>query len=465
MAQAVKLRTEDVLHELAEPLRGELVQPGDASYDEVRKLYNGMIDKRPALIARCRDVADVISAVNFGREHELDVAVRGGGHNGPGLGSVDDGLVIDLSVMRGVRVDAEARTAQVAGGALLGDLDHAAHAFGLATPAGIISTTGVGGLTLGGGLGHLTRRHGLTIDNLLSADVVLADGSFVTASEEREEDLFWALRGGGGNFGVVTSFTFALHPVRTVVAGPMFWELDDAPAVMRAYREFLPGAPEELNGFFAFLTVPPVPPFPEHLHGHKVCGVVWCHAGAPEDLDGLLAPMRAVGTVVLDGLMPMPYPAIQSAFDALYPAGDQWYWRADHVKELPDEAIERHVEFARALPTPQSTMHLYPIDGAVHRVGPDETAWRYRDATWAEVIVGVDPDPARAGDLRDWAVGYWEAVHPYSMGGAYVNMMMEEGDDRVRAAYGDNYDRLARVKATYDPANLFHVNQNIRPAP
>ena len=465
MAQAVKLRPEDVQQELATPLRGELIQRGDPGYDDARRLYNGMIDRRPALIARSRDVADVISAVNFGREHGLDIAVRGGAHNGPGLGSVDDGLVIDLSPMQGVRVDPDARTAQVAGGALLGDLDHAAHAFGLATPAGIISTTGVGGLTLGGGLGHLTRKHGLTIDNLLSADVVLADGSFVTASAEREEDLFWALRGGGGNFGVVTSFTYALHPVHTVVAGPMFWELEDAPEVMRAYREFLPQAPEELNGFFAFLTVPPAPPFPEHLHGRKVCGVVWCHTGAPEDLDGLLAPMRAVGSVLLYGVAPMPYPVIQSAFDALYPAGDQWYWRADHVKELPDESIERHLEFARALPTPQSTMHLYPIDGAVQRVGASETAWSYRDATWAEVIVGVDPDPARAGELRDWTVAYWEAVHPYSMGGAYVNMMMEEGDDRVRAAYGDNYDRLARVKAAYDPANLFHVNQNIRPAP
>jgi hypothetical protein len=244
----------------------------------------------------------------------------------------------------------------------------------------------------------------------LSVDVVLADGSFVTASADREEDLFWAVREGGGNFGVVTSFTFALHPVHTVVAGPTFWELDDAAEVMRAYREFLPQAPEELNGFFAFLTVPPAPPFPDHLHGHKVCGVIWCHAGAPEALEALLAPMRAIGSVVLDGLMPMPYPVIQSAFDALYPPGDQWYWRADHVKELPDEAIEKHVEFAHALPTPQSTMHLYPIDGAVHRVGPDEPAWRYRDATWAEVIVGVDPDPARAGDLRDWTVAYWEAV-------------------------------------------------------
>jgi FAD/FMN-containing dehydrogenase len=464
MAHAVELRPEDVLHELDEPLLGELIQPGDAGYEEARKVYNGMIDRRPRLIARCHDAADVMSAVNFGRAHGLDVAVRGGGHNGPGLGTVDDGLVIDLSPMRAVRVDAEARVAQVGGGALLSDLDHATHAFGLAAPGGIVSTTGVGGLTLLGGVGHLTRKCGLSLDNLLDVDVVLADGSFVTASESHHEDLFWAVRGGGGNFGVVTSFSFRLHPVHTVVAGPTLWDLDDAAEVMRFYRDFIREAPEELNGFFAFLTVPPAPPFPERLHMRKMCGIVWCYVGAAEALEELMAPVRAVGTLALDGLMPMPFPYWQSAFDALYPPGHQWYWRADNVTEIPDEAIERHIEHGARMPTMQSTMHMYPINGAAHRVGPDETAWAYRDANWVQVIVGVDPDPARADELRSWCVDYWEALHPYSAGGGYLNMNMEEGEDRVRAAYRENYDRLARIKARYDPDNLFHVNQNIRPA-
>ena len=450
--------------EFAAACRAGLIRPEDALYEETRKLYNAMIDKRPALIARCADVADVIAAVNFGRTSGLDIAIRGGGHNGAGLASVDAGLMIDLTPMRGVRVDPETRTAYVAGGALLGDVDHATHAFGLAVPAGIIGTTGVAGLTLGGGLGHLTRKYGLTIDNLIEVDVVLADGTFVTANDGKNDDLFWAVRGGGGNFGVITSFTFRLNPVSTVIAGPTLWPLDRSAEILHWYREFIPAQPDELNGFFAFLTVPPAPPFPEELHMQKMCGVVWCYCGTdPDEADELLAPVRDLDPT-LYGIMPMPLPMLQGAFDALYPPGDQWYWRADFVKEIPDEAVERHAEFGEKLPTWKSTMHLYPIDGAASRVKNDATPWAYRDARWAQTIVGVDPDPANAGPIRDWTIAYWDALHPYSMGGAYVNMMMEEGQERVQATYGKNYDRLVKIKAKYDPDNLFHVNQNIRPA-
>jgi FAD/FMN-containing dehydrogenase len=445
-------------------LRGQLIQPHDADYDTARKVYNAMIDRRPALIARCANVADVMRSVSFAREAGIPLAVRGGGHSGAGLGTCDGGLVIDLSVMRGVRVDPPARTVRVEGGATLGDVDHATHAFGLATPAGIISTTGVGGLTLGGGIGHLTRKYGLTIDNLLEVDIVLADGASVTANAEQHHDLFWAVRGGGGNFGVVTSFLFRLHPVGHVVAGPTLYPLEQASAVMRWYREFLPQAPEDLNGFFAFLTVPPAPPFPEALHLKRMCGIVWCYCGPADRADDVLKPAREFGPPALYGVQSMPYPVLQSAFDGLYPPGLQWYWRADFVNELGDEAIAVNKRFGAELPTLQSTMHLYPIDGAVHRAGRGATAFSYREAQWAQVIVGVSPDPSDGGRIRDWAVGYWEALHPYSAGGAYVNFMMEEGQERVRATYRDNYDRLAKVKRKYDPGNLFHINQNVVPA-
>jgi FAD/FMN-containing dehydrogenase len=447
---------------LATALRGTLTTPGDPDYDERRALYNAMIDKRPALIARCTDAADVIAAIGHARSERLPLAVRGGGHNGGGLGSVDDGLVIDLSGMRGVLVDPASRVARVLGGSLLGDVDHAAHGFGLATPSGIISTTGVGGITLGGGIGHLTRGYGLSIDNLIGADVVLADGRMVRASEDENADLFWALRGGGGNFGVVVSFSFALHPVSDVLAGPTVWPVEMTPVVMRAYDEFMKTAPDIVGAFFLFLEVPPAPPFPEALHGQKMCGIVWC-VSDPEATD-VFDDMLNVAPPALHAVGRMPFPMLNSFFDGLYPPGHQWYWRADFVKDLPDEAIARHLENAEKLPTMQSSMHLYPIDGAAGRVGPDDTAWAYRDARYAQVIVGVDPDPANAGMIRDWTVNYWEDLHPHSMGGAYVNFMMDEGDERVRATYRDHYDRLAAVKATYDPDNLFRVNQNIRPA-
>jgi FAD/FMN-containing dehydrogenase len=445
-------------------LHGSVTRQGDADYDEVRSLYNAMIDRRPALIARVADVDDVVTAVDYGRESGLEIAIRGGGHNGAGLGSVDGGLMIDLSALRSVEVDAANRTARIAGGALFADVDAATNEHGLATPGGIISTTGAGGLMLGGGIGHLTRKAGLSIDNILGAEVVLADGSVVTADESQNEDLYWAIRGGGGNFGVVTSITAKLHPIDTVVGGPMLFSLDNAADLLAWYREFILKAPEELGGFFAFLSVPPAPPFPEELHLQKVAGVIWCWTGPAEEADEVLAEARSQPGLLLDGVQPMPFPALQSAFDPVFPPGDQWYWRADFVEEIPDEAIDRHVEFARTLPSWKSTMHLYPLDGAAQRVGATDTPWGYRNANWGQVIVGVDPDPANAAKISAWAIAYHEALHPFSAGGAYVNMMMDEGQERVKASYGQNYDRLVKIKAKYDPDNVFHVNQNIKPS-
>jgi FAD/FMN-containing dehydrogenase len=445
--------------------RGRLIGPGDGDYEEARAVYNAMIDKRPALIARCADADDVATAVGFARNHGLLLAVRGGGHNGAGLGTCDDGVVIDLSLLKDVEVDPGNKTVRVGGGCVWSEVDAATNEHGLATPSGIISTTGVGGLTLGGGLGHLTRKFGLTIDNLLEAELVLASGERVRASSAENPDLFWAIRGGGGNFGVVTSFTFRLHEVGTVIGGPTFWPVEQGAEILSAYREFLPSAPRELNGFFAFHTVPPGPPFPEEIHMRKVCGVVWCYVGAEQDAAAAMAPLLdAVPAPLMHGVAPMPHPMLQGAFDALYPKGEQWYWRADFVNEIPDEAVAIHQRFAEAMPTLKSTMHMYPIDGAAHDVGSSDTPWSYREANWGSVFAGVDPDPANVGAVRKWSIDYSEALHPYSAGGAYVNMMMDEGQERVRASYRDNYDRLARIKAQYDPENLFRVNQNIQPA-
>jgi len=456
----------DVAHvdAFAQKLNGGVTRPDDSDYDEVRTLYNAMIDKRPALIVRCADRDDVVAAVNFGREEGLDIAIRCGGHNGPGLGSVDDGLVIDLSGLKSVSVDPDSATATIGGGCLVGDVDAATHEHGMAAPAGIISTTGASGLMLGGGIGHLSRKAGLSIDNILGAEVVLADGSVVNANESENDDLYWAIRGGGGNFGVVTQLKLRLHPVSTVVAGPMFWDLDNTADILRWYREFILNAPEDLNGFFAFASVPPAPMFPEELHLQKVAAVVWCWTGPEDGAADAFAEARSQPGLLLDGVQPMPLPTLNSAFDDLYPAGDQWYWRADFVESIPDEAVEKHAEFGAKMPTWKCTMHLYPIDGAAHRAGPTDTPWGYRNANWGSVFAGVDPDPANVEAISAWSKDYYEALHPFSAGGAYVNMMMEEGQDRIEAAYGENYARLARTKAEYDPDNLFHVNQNIKPA-
>jgi hypothetical protein len=451
-----------LIDELRAALRGPVLVPGDPAYDEVAPVHNGSITSRPQVIARCVDTADVMAVMSMVRGLDgIDVAVRGGGHNGAGLGT-SDGLVLDLGLLAGIRIDPEARIAHVGGGATIAALDHAAAAFGLATPAGIIGTTGVGGLTLGGGHGHLTRRYGLTIDNLLGADVVLADGSFVRADAGREPDLFWALRGGGGNFGIVTEFSFRLHPVGIVAAGPILFPIERTAEILSWYREFLPTLPREMGAFFATMSVPPADPFPAELHLKKVCGVAWCWAGKSGGADQHLAEARAMNPV-LDGVAEMPYPMWNGAFDGLYGPGDQWYWRGDFVREVPDEAIAVHADFGARLPSWKSTMHLYSIDGAAHDVGPDETAWAYRDATYSTVIAGVDPDPASLPALRDWCVDYWDAQHPYSAGGGYVNFMMAEGQERVKATYGNHYQRLAAIKAAYDPDNLFRVNQNIEP--
>ena len=445
-------------------LRGRLIEPQDVDYETSRKVYNGMIDKRPGMIARCVDEADVIAAVNYARESNLLVAIRGGGHNGAGLGMCDGGLVIDLSLMKGTHVDPVARTVQVQGGCTLGDVDHATHAIGMAVPMGIQSTTGIAGLTLGGGVGHLSRQCGLTIDNLLEADVVLASGEFVKASAREHPDLFWALRGGGGNFGVVTSFLFRTHPISTVYAGPMLWELGEAKEVMQWYHEFIRSAPDEINGFFAFLAVPPGPPFPAHLHLKNMCGVVWCYTGSMEEAEKAFEPIRGFKNPALDLVGPLPVPALQSMFDALYPPGLQWYWKGDYVKDLPDEAIDLHIKHGSKLPNMLSTMHLYPINGTAGRVDKAATAWSYRDATYAMVIAGIDSESDNRDTITKWAKNYWRALHPYSAGGSYINFMMEEGEDRVKATYGDNYQRLVEVKTKYDPHNLFRVNQNIMPS-
>ena len=464
MEQKTGMVAEEKISHLKQSLRGRLIQPHDDDYHTARKVYNGMIDKSPLLIAKCAGIADVITSVNFARENKMLTAVRSGGHNGGGLGICDGGLVIDVAEMKGIHIDPIAKTAWVEAGCTLGDVDHATHAFGLATPSGIFSTTGIGGITLGGGLGHLTRHYGLAIDNLLEANVVLADGSFIKANATNNVDLFWALRGGGGNFGVVTSFVFKLHPLSIVYGGPMFWELDEAEDVLRWYQDIIKNAPDELNGFFAFLSVPPVPPFPGHLHSKKMCGIVWCYSGNMEEAENVFEPIRNFRKPALDFVGPLPVPIINSLFDALMPPGLNWYWKADFVNELNDEAIAQHLKYGPDMPTMLSTMHLYPINGAASRISNETTAWNFRGATWAMVIAGIDPDPANNGKITNWAKNYWEALHPYSAGGAYVNFMMEEGEDRVKATYGDNYEKLAAIKTKYDPNNLFRVNQNIKPA-
>lgn len=452
----------DAIDTFLTKVRGDLIQSDDPQFEEARSLYNGMIDKHPQFIMKCNNVADVIESVNFAKENSVDLAIRSGGHNGPGLASVDNGFVIDLSSMKGIWVDPENRTAKVEAGCTWGDVDHATHAFGLATVSGVISTTGVGGLTLGGGHGYLTRKYGLTIDNLTGADVVLADGSFVHASENEHPDLFWALRGGGGNFGVVTSFEFKLHPVKNVVGGPMFWPIDKLEKTMKWYREWLLKLPDDVYAFYLVAEVPPADPFPKEIHGEKVCGLLWCYTGTEDQFDDFANQARDVAEPLFEFTGSMPYPALQSLFDDLYPAGMHWYWKGDFVSEINDEAVEIHKKFG-SVPTMHSTMHLYPVNGAAHRPSNGDTAWDKRDATWSMVIAGVDPEPKNAETITKWAKEYWEALHPYTMKGAYINFMMEEGDDRIKATYGENYGKLRKVKSKYDPDNLFHINQNIKP--
>jgi len=460
--KAIKDLDSTIIDSFKSQLRGKMVMPADAVYNKTRKVYNGMIDKRPGMFVMCVDVADVIASVNFARENNVLVAIRGGGHNGGGLGLCDEGMVIDLSGIKFIRVDTSDNTVRVGGGNLWGEVDHATHPFGLAVPAGIISTTGVGGLTLGGGVGHLSRKYGLTIDNLLEADMVLADGTFVTVNAKQNTDLFWAIRGGGGNFGIVTSFKFQAHPVKNVFGGPTLWPIEKTEEIMAWYHDFITHAPDELNGFIATMIIPG-PPFPEFLHHKQFCGIVWCYTGDMAKAKEAFKPILAQNPI-FEHVGEMPYPSIQTLFDGLMPPGMQWYWRADFFNELGAEVSAQHLKYGSNIPTPLSQMHLYPISGAASRVGKEETPWAYRDAKYTGVIVGVDPDPANAAKITKWCKAYWEALHDYSSGGAYSNFMMDEGQERVKASYRHNYDRLSQIKKQYDPNNFFKVNQNIKPS-
>jgi FAD/FMN-containing dehydrogenase len=451
------------IDKLREQVRGDVITAEDERYESARKVNNAMIDKRPEVVVRPVNAGDVIAAVNFAREGRLDLAIRGGGHSVPGFGTCDGGLVIDLSRMRAVRVNPEKQTARAEGGATWGDFNAATNAFGLATTGGIISTTGVAGLTLGGGIGYLARGFGLSCDNLISADVVTADGKFLIASDKENEDLFWALRGGSGNFGVVTSLEFKLHPVKDIYGGPMFFELKHVPDILAWYRDYIKTAPEEIGGFPAFQIAPPLPFIPEKRHGDTFMALVACWAGPVEKGERALKPWHDVAPVVAEFVGAMPYPALNSAFDGLAPPGLQHYWKANFVKELTNEAIEAHAEHGPKIPVVNSTMHIYPINGACHQVASDQTAFAYRDANFATVIAGMWPDPAQNTANIKWVKDYYDATAPHSESGGYINFMAEDDQSRIKDNYKGNYKRLVDVKRKYDGDNLFHVNQNIKP--
>ena len=452
------------LDELRAQVRGDVISTEDEGYEEARKVFNAMIDRRPAVVVRVANAGDVMSAVNFARENSLDLSVRGGGHSVPGFGTNDGGLVIDFSGMRGVRVDPATATARAEGGATWGDFNAATYPFGLATTGGVVSTTGVAGLTLGGGIGYLTRGFGLSLDNLISADVVTADGRFLIASERENEDLFWALRGGSGNFGVVTSFEFRLHPVKDIYGGPMFFELSEVGNILRFYREYIADAPEQMGVFPAFQIAPPLPFIPEDRHGDTLIAMVACWAGPLKEGEKALKPFHDVAPVVAEHVGPMPYPALNSAFDGLYPPGQlQHYWKASFVKELTDDAITAHEAHGPDIPTVNSAVHIYPINGAAGRVASDATAFVYRDANFATVIAGMWPDPKENEANTKWVRDYYDATAPHSEEGGYINFMSGDDQGRIRANYKGNYDRLVQIKRTYDPDNLFHLNQNIKP--
>jgi FAD/FMN-containing dehydrogenase len=449
--------------ELLEQVRGEVLTARSPGYDAARAVHNAMYDRRPLAIVRPVDVADVRTAVRAAADAGLDLAVRAGGHSVPGYGTVDDGIVIDLRAMKGIRILPDTHVAQVGAGCTWGDFDHAAGDVGLATTGGIISTTGVAGLTLGGGIGYLARAHGLSCDNLRSADVVLADGTAVTASANSHPDLYWALRGGGGNFGVVTSMEFDLHPVDTIYGGPLFFELDAAEDILRTYREWIVDAPRQMGAFPAFQIAPPLPFIPQHRHGDPLTLLVTCFNGPDDHAEKLLSAFRDIADPVAEHVERMPYTALNSAFDALLPPGLQHYWKANFVDELTDEAIAAHLEHGPNVPALQSTMHLYPINGAVHDTASTDTAFAHRDATFAPVIAGMWPDPADNTDNIRWVRDYYNATAPHSNQGGYINFMADDDNDRIHANYNENYDRLVAIKRQYDPDNLFHLNQNIRP--
>jgi FAD/FMN-containing dehydrogenase len=456
--------SQPTIDQLREQVRATVITADDPDYDQARAVHNGMFDRRPKAVIRAEQVADVIGAVNFARDGGLDLSVRGGGHSAPGFGTNDGGVVIDLSPMRHVQVDPRRRTARAGGGATWGDFNYATHAYGLATTGGIISTTGVGGLTLGGGIGYLARGHGLTIDNLISAEVVTADGQVRMASKDDNADLFWALRGGGGNFGVVTSFEFQLHPVAQVYAGIFLYELDSAGDVLRFFREFIPEAPEFYGAFPAFQIAPPLEFIPADRVGDTFCAAVVHWSGPLDQGEKAMKPFRELAPVVAEMVGAMPYPALNMAFDPLFPKGIRSYWKGNFVTELTDAAIEEHLRHGPKVPEVSATMHLYPINGACHRVSADETAFAYRDATFATVIVAAWHDPAVDSERIRWVREYYDATKPHSEAGGYVNFMADDDGARVMDNYKGNYQRLAEIKRAYDPGNLFRLNQNIPPA-
>jgi FAD/FMN-containing dehydrogenase len=452
------------IEELRDRARGEVIVPGDDGYEAACKVYNGMIDCHPAAVVRCVDAGDVMATVDYARDTGVDLSVRGGTHGVPGFGTNDGGVVIDLSPMKGIRVDPLAQTARAEGGCTWGDFDHATHAFGLATTGGIISTTGIAGLTLGGGIGYLDRGFGLSIDNLISADVVTADGRFLVASNKENEDLFWGIRGGGGNFGVVTSFEYQLHPVKDIFAGVFFYPLDHTRDVLEFYRSYIETAPEEMGTFPGFQIAPPLPFIPENHHGNTFIIMVACWAGPLDQGEKALERIRNAAPTVAEMVSPMPYPALNSAFDALYRPGLQHYWKASFASELPEGAIAAHLEYGPKVPALTSTMHIYPINGACNRVPADATAFAFRDAKFATVIAGMWPDAADNEQNIRWVKDYYQALEPHSESGGYINFMAGDDQDRIRDNYKGNYSRLASIKKQYDPGNLFHLNQNIKPA-
>lgn len=456
--------SENIVDALGGRVTGPVIAPGGPEYEEARRVYNAMIDCRPAAVVRCTSWEDVGAVVQVAQKEGLDVAVRGGGHSVPGFGTNDGGLVIDLSLLQEVEVDPVAGTSKAGGGCTWRGLNEATHTYGLATTGGIVGSTGIGGLALGGGIGYLARKYGLTCDNLLRAEVVTAEGERVIASEDENTDLFWALRGGGGNFGVVTSFEFRLHPVAEVYGGPIAYRGEDTETVLDFYREFLPNAPEELGGFLGLHLAPPLPFLPKEWHFRPVCLVVPCWAGATEEGERMVRPLFEAAEPIGSHVGAMPYPALNLAFDPLLPKGLQHYWKASFASGLSDGAIKVHAEHGSRVPSIQTAVHLYPVDGAVHRVGPSETAFAFRDAAFSPVIAGMWEDPKDNEANIAWVRGYHEALQPFSDEGGYVNFMDGDDQNRVRANYKANYTRLAAVKAKYDPGNVFHQNQNIRPA-
>jgi len=450
--------------QLDESFRGEVIHPDEPAYDEHRKVWNGSIDRRPALIARCTGVADVIAAVRFAKDNELLVAVRGGGHSFPGHSVCDGGILIDLGPMKGIRVDPDGRTARVQAGVIWGELDRETQAFGLATTGGIVTHTGVAGLTLGGGIGWLHRKHGLTIDQLLAVDVVTADGEFVKASETENPELFWGIRGGGGNFGIVTEFEFRLHPVGPMVlGGPVIWPLDQSPEVLRFYRDWIAEAPDDLMTIVVQRRMLPLPFVPSELHGQLVLSIGCFWAGAVEDGEEVVRPLKEFGSPVLDVCMPKPYLTHQGMFDAAFPHGWWYYFRACDVAELNDDVIDVMVDHGSRIVSPVTSIALWQLGGAVARVGESDTAFNNRDAGFTFNINGNSTTAEGFETERDWARGYWSALEPHHTS-VYVNFLMDQGEDAIRQAYGaEKYDRLKALKRRYDPGNLFRLNQNIPP--